>query len=96
MGFGAILILVLIALVILSILFAVFKFFIGLLPAALIVAVILWLIYKLDKRNNTSNSYPTSNDNFSDTSNSSTGRKPARNVTVKDVKDDDKRGKDNG
>ena len=47
MGFVTILILVLAALVILSILFSVFKFFIGLLPAALIVALIIWLIRKI-------------------------------------------------
>lgn len=46
MGFVTILILVLVALVILSILFAVFKFFIGLLPLALIVALIIWLMAK--------------------------------------------------
>ena len=46
MGFVTILILVLAALVILSILFSIFKFFIGLLPVAIIVALIIWLLAK--------------------------------------------------
>lgn len=94
MGFGTILILVLVALVILSLLFTVFKFFIGLLPAAIIVALVIWLIYKLDNRNN-NKSYPTTNSNVFNKSSNPSGRKRARNVTVKDVKED-KRGKDNG
>lgn len=94
MGFGTVLILVLIALIILSILFTIFKFFIGLLPAAIIVVLVIWLIYKFDNKNNTK-SYPTANSNVFNKSNNPSGRKKARNVTVKDVKED-KRGKDNG
>ena len=44
MGFVTILILVLAALVILSILFSIFKFFIGLLPVAIIVALRIWIL----------------------------------------------------
>lgn len=94
MGLGTILILVLVALIILSVLFAIFKFFIGLLPAAIIVALVIWFIYKFDNKNN-NKSYPTYNSNVFNKSSNSSGRKRARNVTVKDVKED-KRGKDNG
>lgn len=94
MGLGTILILVLVALIILSVLFAIFKFFIGLLPAAIIVALVIWLIYKFDNKKN-NKSYPTYNSNVFNKSSNPSGRKRARNVTVKDVKED-KRGKDNG
>ena len=51
MGFVTILILVLAALVILSILFSIFKFFIGLLPVAIIVALIIyWLSFLVTKK----------------------------------------------
>ena len=73
------------ALVILSILFSVFKFFIGLLPAALIVALIIWLIAKFsgNKKDSTDSGIhnpvqPTSNNQK---------RKKARDVSVKDVED---------
>ena len=73
------------ALVILSILFSVFKFFIGLLPAALIVALIIWLIAKFsgNKKDSTDSgihnpAQPTSNNQK---------RKKARDVSVKDVED---------
>lgn len=82
MGFVTILILVLAALVILSILFSVFKFFIGLLPAALIVALIIWLIAKFS-----GNSTDSGIHNPVQPTNNNQKRKKARNVSVKDVED---------
>ncbi|MBP2057657.1 di/tricarboxylate transporter [Lactobacillus colini] len=95
MSLGTIFILVLVALVILSVLFAIFKFFIALLPAAIVVALIIWLIYKFKKPTGEGDNYPRKNYNIFNNSGNPTGRKRARNVTVKDVKKD-KRGKDNG
>lgn len=84
MGFVTILILVLAALVILSILFSIFKFFIGLLPVAIIVALIIWLLAKFsgNKRYRKTDSH-----NPVQPSTNNQKRKKARNVSVKDVED---------
>jgi membrane protein implicated in regulation of membrane protease activity len=49
MSIVGILTLVLIAAVIVSILFVVFKMFIGLLPAAIVIVLVIWLISKFNK-----------------------------------------------
>lgn len=85
MGFVTILILVLAALVILSILFSIFRFFIGLLPAALIVALIIWLIAKFSGNKKDPNNSEVHNPVQPTTNNQK--RKKARNVSVKDVED---------
>lgn len=85
MGFVTILILVFVALVILSILFSVFKFFIGLLPAALIVALIIWLIAKFSGSKKDTTTSDVHNPVKPTTNNQK--RKKARNVSVKDVED---------
>ena len=85
MGFVTILILVLVALVILSILFAVFKFFIGLLPLALIVALIIWLMVKFSGSKKDNKVSDTHNPVQHPANNQK--RKKARNVSVKDVED---------
>ncbi|QNQ82890.1 hypothetical protein FP435_02150 [Lactobacillus sp. PV037] len=92
MSFMIILLLVIVALVILSILFAVFKFMIGLLPAAIIVAFIFWLIYRSDKNKNTisTDKKAASSNGHSD---GNSKRKPARDVEIKDIDDG---GDDNG
>lgn len=96
MSFMIILLLVIIALIILSILFAVFKFMIGLLPAAIIVALIFWIIYQYDQNKKKEvNSTPSAKEKSSTHTHSSdkSNRKPARDVEIKDVEDEDK---DNG
>lgn len=94
MSFMIILLLVIIALVILSILFAVFKFMIGLLPAALIVALIFWIIYRSDQNKKNKDDPAPSSKQKTSTTNTHTSdksnRKPARDVEVKDVEDEDK------
>ena len=85
MGFVTILILVLAALVILSILFSIFKFFIGLLPVAIIVALIIWLLAKFS--GNKKDTEKTDSHNPVQTSTNNQKRKKARNVSVKDVED---------
>lgn len=85
MGFVTILILVLAALVILSILFSIFKFFIGLLPVAIIVALIIWLLAKFSG-NKKDTEKPNSHNPMQQPTNNQK-RKKARNVSVKDVED---------
>lgn len=88
MGFVTILILVLIALIVLSILFAVFKFFIGLLPIALIVALIIWLITRFSSNNTESLGDFNTDGEVKHPSSNTPPRKKARNVSVKDVEND--------
>ena len=85
MGFVTILILVLAALVILSILFSIFKFFIGLLPVAIIVALIIWLLAKFSGNKKDTEKPDSYNPVQPSTNNQK--RKKARNVSVKDVED---------
>ena len=88
-SFMIILLLVIIALVILSILFAVFKFMLGLLPAALIVAFIFWIIYRFDQNKKTSSS--STKKTSSRKKSKPSGRMPARDVKVKDVEDEEEK-----
>ena len=85
MGFVTILILVLAALVILSILFSIFKFFIGLLPVAITDALIMWLLAKFS--GNKKDTEKTDSHNPVQPSTNNQKRKKARNVSVKDVED---------
>ena len=78
MSFWGILILVLVGLIILSLLFAVFKFFISLLPVAIILAVIVWAIFKFERAD-------LENDQKFNHIFDKSGRKTARHVKVKDV-----------
>lgn len=87
MGFVTILILVLAALVILSILFSIFKFFIGLLPVAIIVALIIWLLAKFSSNKKDTDTKKTNRHNPVQRSTNNQKRKKARNVSVKDVED---------
>ena len=81
-----IIILVAIAVIVLAILLAVFKFLIFLIPVAVVAVVIIWLYYKLTgkKTNKELNFYwqKHKDENFP-----SSGRKEARDVTTKDVDD---------
>ena len=87
MGFVTILILVLAALVILSILFSIFKFFIGLLPVAIIVALIIWLLAKFSSNKEDTDTKKTNRHKPVQRSTNNQKRKKARNVSVKDVED---------
>lgn len=87
MGFVTILILVLAALVILSILFSIFKFFIGLLPVAIIVALIIWLLAKFSSNKKDTDTKKTNRYKPVQQSTNNQKRKKARNVSVKDVED---------
>ena len=81
-----IIILVAIAVIVLAILLAVFKFLIFLIPVAVVAVAIIWLYYKLTgkKAKKELNFYwqKPKNEDFS-----SSGRKEARDVTTKDVDD---------
>lgn len=89
MTFMQIIVLVLVAVLILTILFALFHIFIALLPVGIVAAVIIWVMYLFTKKKNKDN-MPSSG-NFSDPfkqedeSERSSKRKKARNVKTKDV-----------
>ena len=76
---------VLAAKVILSILFSIFKYFIGLLPVAIIVALIIWLLAKFS--GNKKDTEKTDSYNPVQPSTNNQKRKKARNDAVKDVED---------
>lgn len=88
MSFTGILILVLVAAILLVILFTFFHILIPLIPIAIIVAVVIWLINRFSGKSK--DNVPSSNNDFSwfDNQNEThSGRKKARNVTTKDVDD---------
>ena len=91
MSFLGIVTLVLIALIILSLLFVFFKAFILLLPVALIAIGIMWLVFWISGKRN-KNRVPTSGTYYdwfrAGESTQKSTRERARNVTVKDIKDD--------
>lgn len=80
MSFISIALLVLVALIILCFLFIFFKMFFALLPVALIAILFLWLFYYLT-RGHDKNDSP----DIYHSDNKSSGRKPARDVSTKDV-----------
>lgn len=82
MSLAGIIVLVLVAAIILSILFSLFHVFVALLPVAIIAIVIIWLVVKISSKKN--GNAPSSN-NVNSFTNSSNGRKKARNVKTKDV-----------
>ncbi|TSO26017.1 hypothetical protein [Lactobacillus sp. LL6] len=82
MSLTGIIVLVLVAVIILSMLFALFHIFIMLLPVAAVAVGIIWLLLKLSAKKG--NNMP-SNGNFTNKTQSNSGRKKARNVTTKDV-----------
>lgn len=86
-AFLGIVLLVLSAVIILSLLFMFFRTFLLLLPVALIAIAIIGLVYWLNKRKNKSTM--TSATDFTwfkqDATTSKSSRKPARDVTTKDI-----------
>lgn len=87
MSFLGIVTLVLVAVIILSLLFVLFKAFILLLPVALIAIAIIWLIYWIAAKRNKAD-MPSSSiyfDWFKASSTRTQNRKHARNVTTKDI-----------
>lgn len=79
MSLTGIIVLVLVAVIILSILFALFHIFVALLPVALIAIGIIWLLVKLSAKKG-GNMPASNNSNYNHS-----GRKKARNVTTKDI-----------
>lgn len=84
--FTSILILVLVAAIILAVLFVFFHIFIALIPVALVLAGVIWLINRFSKNKNNDN-MPNSETAFKRQNNETSGHKKARNVTVKDIND---------
>lgn len=89
MSISSILLLVVVAIVILAILFTFFHFLIALIPVAIIVGLVLWLISYIDRKKH--GGQISSNNTFTwfkqNQSNDEPPRKHARNVTTKDVDD---------
>lgn len=86
-AFLGIVVLVLTAMIILSLLFVFFKAFLLLLPVALIAIGIIWLVYWLNKRKNKNTMTSAADFTWFKQEDSSPGssRKPARDVTTKDI-----------
>lgn len=86
-SFLGIVALVLVALIILSLLFVFFKALLFLLPVAIIAIAIIWLVSWLArKRSKNTMTSATDFSWFKETNSaSSNSRKPARNVTTKDI-----------
>lgn len=96
MSFITIIMIVLAAIVILAILSVFFKALIALLPVGIVVALGLWLYYRFYYKKHhedlpSSGTFSNFQDFFQgfDSQEPASGRKHARNVTTKDVKDDD-------
>jgi fatty acid desaturase len=88
MSFTSICLLVLVALIILCLLFVFFNVFFALLPVALIAILLLWLIYHFSQKRHGHDEQATvfwQKPRNEPSSSSSRKRKPARDVTTKDV-----------
>lgn len=84
-SFLGIVALVLVALIILSLLFVFFKAFLFLLPVAIIAVAIIWLVSWISRKRNKNAMTGTTDFSWFKESSSNKSRKPARNVTTKDI-----------
>lgn len=93
MSITSIILLVIAAIVVLAILFTFFHFLIALIPVAIIVGFVLWLISYIDRKRH--GEQISSGESFTwfrpDQPGEEPPRKRARNVTTKDVDDDKSR-----